>query len=825
MARGIVLVVGLLTAGAAAATAADHTDLYGDPLPPGALARIGSARFRHPDAVVSVVYAPDGKSVATCGRDGSVRIWDLATGKARQRFGLWATEPTPIAESPAGQKTLTIAYSPDGKRLATPGWKNVIVIRDAVTRGELMRLEGHERAVAAVAFGPDGKTLVSMDVGETVRVWDAEAGKVKLTIPGRKTRVIAFALSPDGKTIATGAELGVRLWDTAGRLVGEIERTGWVHSLAFSPDGKTLAVGNRGGAVQLCDVATAQKGVLLRARTESHADSLAFSPDGKSLAMGSDGTVVVWDLATGKATVLDMGPTDTSQTAVTFSPDGKTLAVASEEKAPRFCDTDTLRERPGAAGHTSPVLALAFSPDGKTLATGAHDRSVRFWDAATGKETTGKRGQTVHVNCLAFSPDGRRLLAAASLSGLWADPSVWMWDADTGENLFHFRGHNSAIWRVLFAADGKTFVTGGSDGDVAVWDSGTGKEVRRFKRVAGAVFDVSLSPDGQALAAGGYDNVPGQGEHTEGVVRLLDFATGRARPALWAHEQAVLCVAFSRDGRALASSGYQEPVLLWELATGRPRWRALGGRDYARRLAVSPDGRRLVLGCSDGTVRVCDLLTGKERHRFDGRGGVIGALAFSPDGRVLASAGDDSTVLLWDMSAVPPAPPARAPDAAALERLWADLADDPQTAYAAVGRLATAPKEAVPFLAERVRPVAAPEAKTLRRLLADLDSDSFEERERATAELRRLGELAGPALRELLRGSPTAEARKRAGEILADLDRDLPPRDQLRDLRAVESLEWAGAADVLRQLAAGAPEARLTREAKVALGRLTATRR
>jgi YD repeat-containing protein len=822
MARGIVLVVGLLTA---AAPAAAGTDLYGDPLPPGALVRIGSARFRHPDAVMTVAYAPDGKTVATGGRDGSVRIWDLTTGKERRRIGLWASESTPIGESPDGQKTLTLAYSPDGKRLAMPAWKNVVVIRDAATGKDLLRLVGHERAVAAVAFGPDGKTLVSMDVGETVRVWDAEAGKEKLTIPGRKTRVIAFALSPDGQTIATGAELGVRLWDTAGRLVAEIERTGWVHSLAFSPDGNTLAVGNRGSTVQLCEAKTGLKGRVLRANTQSHADSLAFSPDGKSLAMGSDGDVVVWDLATEKATVLDMGPTDTSQTTVAFAPDGKTLAVASQDKALRFLDMGTLRERRAVTGHAGPVLALAFAPDGKTLATGAHDRSLRFWDAATGKETTGARGQAIHVHGLAFSPDGRRLLAAASQSGLWADPSAWLWDAGTGEELFHFRGHKSSISRVLFAADGKTFVTGGSDGDVAVWDSGTGREVRRFKGVARAVFDVALSPDGQALAAGGYANVPGRGDHTEGLVRLLDAATGRERLTLWAYDQAVLSVAFSRDGRAVASVGYLEPVLLWELTTGRPRWQALGRNDGARHLAVSPDGRLLVLGCHDGTVRLYDLLTGKERHRFDGRGGVIRALAFSPDGRVLASAGDDSTVLLWDMSAVPPAPAAAAPDAKELAALWADLADDAPTAYRAIGRLAASPKEAAAFLGERVRPVALPQAKALARLLTDLDNDSFDERERATTELRRLGELARPALREFLRGNPAPEGRNRTREIMADLDRDMPPREQLRDLRAVEALEWTGAADVLRKVAAGAPEARLTREAKAALGRLTAARR
>jgi hypothetical protein len=175
------------------------------------------------------------------------------------------------------------------------------------------------------------------------------------------------------------------------------------------------------------------------------------------------------------------------------------------------------------------------------------------------------------------------------------------------------------------------------------------------------------------------------------------------------------------------------------------------------------------------------------------------------------------------MTAVPRTPAAAALEVGELAALWADLAADPPTAYQAIGRLAAAPKEAALFLGERVRPTAPPDAGRVARLLADLDNDSFDERERATTELRRLGDLAEPALRQLLKGAPAAEGRRRAQEILADLDSDVVPREQLRELRAAETLEWAGATEVLRKLAAGMPEARLTREARAALVRLGAT--
>jgi WD40 repeat protein len=819
-----------------------RTDSLGDPLPAGALARVGTVRFRHLATIITVVYAPDGKSVATGGRDGVVRVWDVATGRQLLRIPKDGVLLPPDEDS-RDPHPLPIAYSPDGKRLATPGPDNTVLVHDAATGRAVLTLRGHEKPVAALAFAPDGNTLFAMDRGEAVRVWDAD-GKERLRIAGRKTRRAGFALAPDGKTIATAGEDGVRLWDAArGTELVHLPRLGpSARSVAFSPDGGTLAVGDESGSVHLWDRGTGRMRDGCDFDGSDHAGLVAFSPDGKALVVGGD-AVALYDAATGKQTARFPGP------AAAFSPDGRTLA-AGIGLVLGFADARTGRLRP-EAGHTQPLRALAFAPDGKTLATSAPDRSVRFWDAATGKETTGPRGKALHASGLAFSPDGRHLVAAATPTAtVWSNYLVYVWDPDTGkEQPLTFRGHSESTLRVLFAADGKEFFTGSADGDVAVWDPATGKELRRFKDANRRVYDLALSPDGKTLAAGGHAYIPGQVQEVEGAVRLLDAATGQERATLRTHDRAVLGVGFLRDGRTLVTAGTcepevlfsglrlglgttplpdsvekGEPVVLWELATGLPRSRMLSRRDKVCRMAVSPDGRLAALGCQDGSVRIWDLLAGRERRRFDGHAGAVTVLAFSPDGRVLASGAGDTTVLLWDMSAVPPAPDVAAPDAKELAGLWVDLAADPPTAYRAVGKLAAAPKAAAPFLGERVRPAAAPDAGTVARLLADLDNNSFDERERATTELRRLGDLAGPALRQFLKGAPAPEGRRRATDIVAELDHDLPPREQLRDLRAVEVLEWAGAADELRKVAAGMPEARLTREAKAALGRLTATR-
>jgi WD40 repeat protein len=815
--RLIVLIVATLALSAHAAPPA-RTDLLGDPLPAGAMARIGTLRFRQPVAIISVAYAPDGKSVATGGLDGSVRVWDVATGRER-----WSFTRAPVIRVVASDLRTPIAYSPDGKRLATPGSDSSVILRDAATGRELLTLRGHEEVVTAIAFGPDGKTVFAMDVGLAVRAWDAATAEVRLKVAGSQSRAASFALSPDGKTMAVGGDDGVKLRDAAtGKETASRSLLGnRAHSVAFSPDGKTMAVGDRNGTVHLWDSAGTGARRVLEASDARHnepAGSLAFSPDGKTLAVSADGTRL-WDVATLKRT----GRARTDGEPAAFSPDGKTLALAGSSVL-RFADAKTGEEAAPFAGHTSGILALALSPDGKTLVTSSPDESVRFWDPATGKETTGSRGHALAVRSLAFSPDGRRLAGAGWISS--AEHAVYLWDTATGRELLRNYTHKRGASRVVFAADAKTFLTGGNYDDVVVWDGSTGKEVRRFQQPLASVFDVVPSPDGKVLAVAGDSPAPRSGlgdepkESSQGTIRLLTFPSGRERWSVTAHGRAVWQAAFTPDGRGLVSTGYDETARVWETATGDARLHLLGQAERVGCLAVSPDGRYLALGCKDGSVRVHDLRTGKECRRFEGHRDVVEALAFSADGRLLASGSYDTTALVWDTAGLTPPPADRGAEPADLPALWADLAGDAATAYRALGRLAAAPKSAAPFLAERVRPTAVPDAKTLARLLAELDSDLFDERERATAELGRLGDLAGPALRRYLGAKPAAEGKKRAQEIVADLDRDRPPREQLRELRAVEALEWAGAEDVLRKLAEGAPEARLTREAKAALKRL-----
>ncbi|BBM86344.1 hypothetical protein UABAM_04730 [Candidatus Uabimicrobium amorphum] len=618
----------------------------------------------HTASVLSVAFSPDGKTIASGagnifglgGPDGgSVRLWDVATGK----------EITTITEHTAS--VLSVAFSPDGKTIAS-GAGNIfglggpdggsVKLWDVATGKKIHKITGHTNRVNSVAFSPNGKTLASGSGDKTVRLWDVATGKeiTTITVHAHTYSVLSVAFSPDGKILASGSDATVRLWDVAtGKEIHKITgHTNRVNSVAFSPDGKILASGSDDATVRLWDVATGKEIHKITGHTYSVL-SVAFSPDGKTLASGSeDNTVRLWDVATGKLITKITGHAN-DVNSVAFSPDGKTLASASggyniqtrkyKDCTVRLWDVTSGKEITTITAHTYPVLSVAFSPDGKTLASasggcntpglgGPGGGSVRLWDVATGKEITKITGHTNHVKSVAFSPDGKTLASGSD------DKTVRLWDVATGKKIHKITGHTNRVNSVAFSPNSKTLASGSDDKTVRLWDVTSGKQIRKITGHTRPVKSVAFSPDGKTIASGGT---------VEGTVRLWDVATGKLITKITKHFN-VNSVAFSPDGKTLTSGSIDKTVLLWDIDTGKEITEITGHTDRINSVVFSPNGRTIASGSDDKTVRLWDVASGKEIAKMTGHASRVNSVAFSPDGKTLASGSVDRTVRLWDVA-------------------------------------------------------------------------------------------------------------------------------------------------------------------------------
>ncbi len=656
-----------------------------------------------------VAFSPDATRLATSGMDGTILVWDLAR-TPRPGYAPDGSKLPRGAVTSLGAARLTprapvevLAYSADTKLLAAADREGTLSIWDTATGSEVRCFDDLPKRIHHVAWSPDGKTIAVSGEDRLLHIVDAETGNERHTLtPTDRKANLVFAFVPDGRSLFWWSGDGVvHRYDLAARKETQTwtGQRGPAPQFAFTPDGKRLAV-LREKAVMVYDLSTGKVAAEFKEADLTPA-AIAFAPDGQTLAAAVGKNVHLWNLA-GREPVLAAGVTHQSLVcALHYAAAGKALYSAGEDGECKEWDVTAGREKRRFRLEVSRLTfmqALAFAPDGKTVAWVDRGGPIHLTDAATAEEVR-PPGDRPLTTVFAFTLDGDQLLTPS------VDGSLRLWDATTGKLVRKFEGKAEGV--TFIGCFGQQAVTVGKA--VIVWELKTGKEVSRLKDVApGPKWPAALL--GSTLALGEGEPAPDTKEACK--VHWYDLTTGKKLSHSAAgHNGGVLALAFDRDeGKTLASTGGDGDLCLWELETGKqlarvgaskePETKLLysdqlevflsvrqaGKDDSAKTIvtlhdpktakeikslsgpqgmnigAFSPDGRRVVWLGHEKKVWATDISNKLfEYADLTGQRAPVHTVAFSRDGQRVATGSADGSILVWDLGRVPRTPLVRDP--------------------------------------------------------------------------------------------------------------------------------------------------------------------
>ncbi|WP_346294110.1 TIR domain-containing protein [Sphaerothrix gracilis] len=568
----------------------------------------GNHLFAHTESVLSASFGPDGTQVVTVSRDGTARVWDLASGETQVLEGheSWVYSTN---------------FSPDGTQVVTVSAAGSVRVWDLAS-GRFQVLEGHESGVNNASFNHNGTQVVTASGDGTARVWDLASGETQV-LEGHESWVYSASFNPDGTQVVTASGDGTaRVWDLAS---GETQvlkgHESGANNASFSSDGTQVLTVSGDGTARVWDLASGETQVL--EGHETGANNASFNPDGTQVVTASgDGTARVWDLASGETQVLE--GRESGVNSASFSPDGTQVVTVSAAGSARVWDLAS-GESQVLEGHKAQVNSASFSADGTQVVTASEDGTARVWKVAMDTSWVPNSLENLSIS---FSPDGTQIVTVL------LNETAQVWNLTTGETQV-LEGYEGWVSSASFSPNGIQVVTTLGDGTAQVWDLASG----RFQVLEGhesGVLITSLSSDGSHVVTTLGD----------GTAQVWDLASGETQ-VLKGHEGWVLGISFSPNVTQVVTVLEGGTAQVWDLASGETQ--VLKGHEgEVNSVSFSPDETQVVTVSADGTARVWNLASG-ESQVLEGHKDQVNSASFSPDGTQVVTASDDFTVRLWDL--------------------------------------------------------------------------------------------------------------------------------------------------------------------------------